>query len=70
MRSPPPRATAPHLRNPLVPASASQGFVDGPFLYRPEHEHDGCGVGFVADVTGTCETHKVLQTGLECAWRT
>jgi len=41
------------------------GFVDGPFLYRPDHERDGCGVGFVADVTGT-RTHRVLETGLEC----
>ena len=34
-------------------------------LYRPEHERDACGVGFVADVSGT-RSHRVLVTGLQC----
>ncbi|HZU76783.1 MAG TPA: glutamate synthase large subunit, partial [Dehalococcoidia bacterium] len=34
-------------------------------LYRPWHEHDACGVGFVADTTGA-RSHRVLATAIEC----
>ncbi len=34
-------------------------------LYRPEHEHDACGVGFVADTSGT-RSHRILATAIEC----
>ncbi len=34
-------------------------------LYRPEYEHDSCGVGFVADTSGT-RSHRILATALEC----
>ncbi len=33
-------------------------------LYRREHEHDACGVGFVADVHGR-PSHDILAKGLE-----
>jgi glutamate synthase (NADPH/NADH) large chain/glutamate synthase (ferredoxin) len=33
-------------------------------LYRPEFEHDSCGVGFVAQVNGK-RSHRVLKAGLE-----
>src|SRR5579885_2099115 len=34
-------------------------------LYRPWHEHDACGVGFVADITGS-RSHRILATAIEC----
>ena len=33
-------------------------------LYSPEHEHDACGVGFIAQVSGE-RSNKVLRYGLE-----
>ncbi|MDP6776075.1 MAG: glutamate synthase large subunit, partial [Candidatus Latescibacteria bacterium] len=33
-------------------------------LYRPEYEHDACGVGFVADITGYA-SHDILQKAVE-----
>ncbi len=32
-------------------------------LYRPEAEHDACGVGFVANIKG-CASHKVIEDAL------
>jgi glutamate synthase domain-containing protein 2/glutamate synthase domain-containing protein 1/glutamate synthase domain-containing protein 3 len=33
-------------------------------LYRPEHEHDACGVGVVANVRGE-RSHTIIEQGLE-----
>ena len=33
-------------------------------LYRPEFEHDGCGVGVVADIPGR-KSHEIINKGLE-----
>ncbi|MDQ6684555.1 MAG: glutamate synthase-related protein, partial [Pseudomonadota bacterium] len=33
-------------------------------LYRPEHEHDACGVGFVAHIAGT-KSHAIVAQGLK-----
>ncbi|MDR0601411.1 MAG: glutamate synthase subunit alpha, partial [Treponema sp.] len=33
-------------------------------MYRPEDEHDSCGIGFVADIKG-CKSHGILKRGLE-----
>ncbi len=33
-------------------------------LYDPQHEHDACGVGFVADIKGR-KSHKIIEQGLE-----
>ena len=33
-------------------------------LYDPAHEHDACGVGFVANIGGE-RSHDVVQQGLE-----
>jgi len=33
-------------------------------LYRPEYEHDACGVGFVADIAGR-PSHSILQKAVE-----
>jgi len=32
-------------------------------LYRPEHEHDACGVGFVAHIKGA-KSHSIIEQGL------
>ncbi len=32
-------------------------------LYRPEYEHDACGVGFVANIKGV-RSNEVLELGL------
>jgi glutamate synthase (NADPH/NADH) large chain/glutamate synthase (ferredoxin) len=36
----------------------------GGSLYRPEYEHDACGVGFVADIAGR-PSHSILQKAVE-----
>ena len=33
-------------------------------LYNPAHEHDSCGVGFVADLKGR-KSHRIIEYGLE-----
>ena len=33
-------------------------------LYRPEHEHDGCGIGFVADIQGR-KSHDIVLKGVQ-----
>ena len=33
-------------------------------LYEPSFEHDGCGVGLVANITGS-QSHDILEKGLE-----
>ncbi|MGC8626222.1 MAG: glutamate synthase large subunit [Acidimicrobiales bacterium] len=37
-------------------------------LYRPELEHDACGVAFVADMHGRA-SHEIVQTGVEALLR-
>ncbi|MFA6505605.1 MAG: glutamate synthase large subunit [Treponemataceae bacterium] len=38
--------------------------VSLPGLYRPQDEHDSCGIGFVADIKGR-KSHDILNRGLE-----
>jgi glutamate synthase (NADPH) large chain len=33
-------------------------------LYRPEHEHDACGIGFVASIEGK-KTHDIVMKGIQ-----
>ena len=33
-------------------------------LYDPRHEHDACGVGFIAHIKGT-QTHSLIDQGLK-----
>src|SRR5258705_8464903 len=37
--------------------------LDPQGLYRPEHEHDSCGVGFVANIKGK-KSHSIIEQGL------
>jgi glutamate synthase (ferredoxin) len=47
-----------------VPDSAA-GFPAAGTLYSPAHEHDACGVGFVARIDGARD-HAILRTALDC----
>ncbi|MBF0381504.1 MAG: glutamate synthase large subunit [Magnetococcales bacterium] len=40
------------------------GFPKKIGLYDPRHEHDACGVGFVANVNGQ-KSHEIIEMGLE-----
>ena len=33
-------------------------------LYHPQHEHDACGIGFVANVRGE-KSHEIIRKGIE-----
>jgi len=33
-------------------------------LYRPEHEHDGCGIGFIANIEGH-KSHDIVLKGIQ-----
>jgi glutamate synthase domain-containing protein 1 len=33
-------------------------------LYDPKHEHDACGIGFVAHIKGV-RSHEIVQQALE-----
>ena len=41
----------------------SNGFPSPQGLYDPRNEHDGCGVGFIADLKGR-KSHKIVRDGL------
>jgi len=41
-----------------------EGLPEAQGLYRPEMEHDACGIGFVADIAGR-PTHKIIQQALK-----
>ena len=38
--------------------------LEDAFLYNPEHEHDSCGVGFVASTDGK-QRREVVQGGID-----
>src|SRR5271157_2147724 len=42
----------------------SLGVPEEQGLYRPQHEHDGCGIGFVADIAGR-KSHDIVLKGIE-----
>src|SRR5271169_2192537 len=56
-----PKAKIPAYMKELYPfrgLPAAQG------LYRPEHEHDACGIGFVANIEG-CKSHDIVLKGVQ-----
>ena len=56
------RSASPGGRPPGTPrcaADAARGLVEG--LYDSQYEHDACGVGFVADLSGRRTHHTVAQ---------
>ncbi|MEE9586850.1 MAG: glutamate synthase subunit alpha, partial [Hyphomicrobiaceae bacterium] len=42
----------------------NRGLAQAHGLYSPAHEHDACGVGFVADLKGR-KSHSIVQDGLK-----
>jgi glutamate synthase (ferredoxin) len=49
----------PHMtRNPSNGLPAAQG------LYHPAHEHDACGIGFVASISGH-KSHDIIRKGIQ-----
>jgi len=44
---------------PCLPSAPKLGFPPKQGLYDPQHEHDSCGVGFVAHIKGQ-RSHQVL----------
>ena len=45
-------------------ASPRGGLPEAQGLYSPTHEHDACGVGFVAHIKGL-KSHSIVQQGLK-----
>jgi glutamate synthase domain-containing protein 2/glutamate synthase domain-containing protein 1/glutamate synthase domain-containing protein 3 len=45
--------------NPLA-----QGLPPAQGLYNPQHEHDACGIGFVANIEG-CASHDIIRKGIQ-----
>src|SRR4029077_19062934 len=53
----------------LIPAHMSElypfrGMPPAQGLYRPEHEHDACGIGFVASIEGR-KSHDIVLKGIQ-----
>src|SRR5476649_1655188 len=48
--------------HPDAPVPGRVPAADG--LYDPRHEHDACGVGFVADIKGR-RSHTIVERGLQ-----
>ena len=46
------------------PESPRIGLPPKQGLYDPQHEHDACGVGFVANIKGR-KSHEIIQQGLQ-----
>src|SRR5947209_20515800 len=58
----------PFVRGPVpsIPGRTPMAVPLSPFgLYRPEFEHDACGVAFVVDMHGR-RSHDMVQKGLDC----
>src|SRR5678809_113924 len=59
----PPTQSAPALMNQVILDQTHPRS-----LYRPESEHDACGVGFIAQINGK-RTNQVLRYGLQSLCR-
>ena len=46
-----------------APARAAKGIPGPKTLYRPEFEHDACGIAALADINGT-RSHQILDDAL------
>ncbi len=43
---------------------SSSGLPEAQGLYHPSHEHDACGIGFVAHIKGN-KTHDIIEKGIQ-----
>ena len=48
----------------MYPVDTQNGLPPAQGLYNPAHEHDACGLGFVANINGT-PSHDIILKGLE-----
>ncbi len=48
----------------MNPVSYPNGLPQAQGLYHPAHEHDACGLGFVANIKGG-KSHDIIQKGLQ-----
>jgi len=44
--------------------NSSNGLPPAQGLYNPAHEHDACGIGFVANINGH-KSHDIIQKGIQ-----
>ncbi len=44
--------------------NSSHGLPPAQGLYNPAHEHDACGIGFVASISGH-KSHHIIQKGIQ-----
>jgi glutamate synthase domain-containing protein 2/glutamate synthase domain-containing protein 1/glutamate synthase domain-containing protein 3 len=48
----------------MTPLNPKNGLPLAQGLYRPEHEHDACGIGFVASISGH-KSHDIVRKGIQ-----
>jgi glutamate synthase domain-containing protein 2/glutamate synthase domain-containing protein 1/glutamate synthase domain-containing protein 3 len=46
------------------PSNPKHGLPSAQGLYHPAHEHDACGIGFVASISGH-KSHEIIQKGIQ-----
>src|SRR5262249_60257457 len=44
--------------------NTNTGFPPAEGLYDPAHEHDACGIGFVASIRGE-KSHQIIEQGIQ-----
>jgi glutamate synthase (NADPH) large chain len=48
----------------MMPLNPKNGLPPAQGLYNPAHEHDACGIGFVASIPGH-KSHAIIQKGIQ-----
>jgi glutamate synthase domain-containing protein 2/glutamate synthase domain-containing protein 1/glutamate synthase domain-containing protein 3 len=48
----------------MTPFNPKNGLPPAQGLYNPAHEHDACGIGFVANISGH-RTHDIIRQGIQ-----
>src|SRR4030088_1140342 len=59
-----PRATQSEISANMKEIQLFNGLPAAQGLYRPEHEHDACGIGFVANIEGR-KSHDIVLKGVQ-----
>jgi glutamate synthase (NADPH/NADH) large chain len=48
----------------MIPLNSKNGLPPAQGLYHPAHEHDACGIGFVASISGH-KSHDIIRKGIQ-----
>jgi glutamate synthase (NADPH/NADH) large chain len=48
----------------MTPLNPENGLPPAQGLYSPRHEHDACGIGFVANISGR-KSHEIIRQGIQ-----